>query len=349
MAFTVTVKSSGQTNGQTFEVEKNESILDAGLRQKIPFPYGCRGGGCGACKGKVVSGNYEYENRPGGLRAEDEAAGYALFCQAIPTSDLVLEANLISPEADIPIRKYGSKLLKINKLASDVMQLRLRLPDSQRLQFLPGQYIDIVLNDGKRRSFSLARAPHDNGLLELHVRRVEDGFYTNYVFETLEEKAIMRIEGPFGTFTVDTESDNPLIMIAGGTGFAPVKSILEHLFAENNSRDIVFYWGARHKESLYMNELVEKWVEKYPNFSYVPVLSEALDEDQWQGRSGFVHDAVSSDINDFSRYDIYACGPPLMIDAAKAEFDKKGLVAGQFYSDAFTFTEEDGSKKTADC
>ncbi len=340
MSHKVTIEPSGHE----FVVETGENILDAALRQGFAFPYGCRGGACGSCKGKVVEGEVAYPGGelPMGLSEVDASVGMALFCRAEPVSDLVLEMREISAAKDIPVKILPCRVQKMERLAADVMRLYLKLPMTERLQFLAGQYLDILLGDGRRRSFSLANAPHDDALLELHIRRIENGHFTNFVFEEMQEKALLRMEGPLGSFFFREESDRPIVMMAGGTGFAPLKGMLEHAFSEGVKRPIHLYWGARDRASLYLAELPEQWAAEHDNFTFVPVLSEPAAEDAWQGRTGLVHEAVLQDFADLSGFDVYASGPPAMVDAGRREFGARGMEETHFYSDAFTFAEDSG-------
>jgi len=332
MSYKVTVLPSNRV----FEVGENEYILDAALQAGLAFPYGCRGGACGACIGKIVRGEHYYEEPPIGLCEDDTAQQLALFCKAKPKSDLEIEVKQVTSANEITVKTLPCRVVEMDKLAPDVMRLKLKLPTNERLQFLPGQYIDILLRDGRKRSFSLAIPPHDDELLELHIRRVDNGFYTKTIFEEMKVKTLLRIEGPHGSFTVDEESNRPIIFIGGGTGFAPIKSILEHLFAENTEQEFIFYWGARNEELLYLHELVGEWQNKHDNFKYIPVLSDVSSESKWQGRTGLVHKAVTQDFSDLSSHDIYACGPPPMIEAVNDEFLNYGMDKNRFFSDAFT-------------
>ncbi len=338
----MTYKITVQPSGHQFENEEDETILDAALRQGFAFAYGCRAGSCGACKGKVLEGNFHYDGdqEPLALSEYDKKNNACIFCQAIPDTDLTLEVKEISAAKDIVVKTLPTRVVKMEKLAPDVMRLYLKLPMIERMQFLAGQYLDILLKDGRRRSFSIANAPHDDEFLELHIRKIEGGMFTSFVFDEMQEKALLRIEGPLGTFFYREESDKPLIFMAGGTGFAPIKGILEHVFAEKIKRPIYFYWGARDKTSLYLSELVQSWESQYSNFNYIPVLSEPKADDNWQGRTGWVHQAVADDFADLSPYQIYASGPPEMIDAAQSAFASQGLDMDNYFFDAFTFSEE---------
>ena len=332
MSFNVSVEPSGHQ----FSVAEGETILDAALRHGLAFPYGCRNGGCGACKGKVVSGQVTYEGgRPASLSETEEAIGQVVLCQARPLEDLVLEVHEVDQAEEVPIRKYPAKVVKMERLAEDVMRLFLKLPDSERMQFLAGQYLDVILKDGRRRSFSMANAPHQDEFIELHIRHVEGGEFTTHVFEQMQERDILHIEGPFGQFQLLEDSPRPLLFVAGGTGFAPIKSIIEHTLQEGDQRPIKFYWGTRTQADQYLHELAEAWQEQ-GQVSYVPVISEASTAAAGV-RTGFVHQAVVEDIPDLSGYDVYVSGPPVMVEAAKKAFAEHGLPEAQFFSDSFEF------------
>lgn len=333
MSYQVTI----QPSGHQFTVEDGETVLAAALRENFALPYGCRNGACGACKGKVLAGEVDYgAHQPTTLTPEDKAKGLALFCTARPRTDLVIEVQEVGAAKDIPIRTLPCRIEKMAKLADDVMALWLKLPSGERMQFLPGQYINFLLKDGKVRSFSLANTPEDDALLELHIRHVPGGHFTDQVFGTMKAKDIMRIKGPLGSFFL-RESDKPALFLAGGTGFAPIKSILEHAFHRGDARQMVLYWGARTLADLYMPELPGLWQQGHDNFSFVPVLSQPKDTDNWPGRTGHVHQAVLADIADLSGWQVYACGAPAMVEAAKKDFMARGLPEDEFYSDAFSF------------
>lgn len=329
-----------QPSGRQFAAESDETILDAALRHGLTMPYGCKDGACGACKGKVLSGNVDHGKAQAyALKEDEKAAGMALFCCAKAESDLTLECRQLASASDIPVKTLPSRIEKLEKLAPDVIEMHLRLPASERLQFLAGQYIDILLKDGKRRSFSLANAPHDDAVLQLHIRYVPGGLFTEQVFSSMKVRDILRFNGPHGSFYLREESTKPMIMLAGGTGFAPLKAIVEHAIAEECTRPIHIYWGAKAKVDLYQNALPEQWAATHPNIRYVPVLSEPGADDAWQGRTGLVHQAVMADFPDLSGHQVYACGAPVMIDAAKRDFTSScGLPEEEFFADAFTFS-----------
>jgi len=313
-------------------------VLEAALRQGIGLPYGCRNGACGACKGVLRSGELEYgEYQERALHDNERAAGKALTCCTKPLTDIVFEVRELSGAKDLAIRTLPARVEKVEKPAEDVAVLKLKLPAGERLQFLAGQYIDILMKDGKRRSFSMANAPHDDALLQLHVRKTPGGSFSRYVFEEMKERAIIRFEGPLGTFYLREDSDKPMIFVAGGTGFAPIKAQIEHMLHHGTDRQMVLYWGARSLRDLYMPDLPIQWQQANPNFTYIPVLSDPLPEDAWQGRTGFVHQAVLDDFASLSGYQVYACGAPGMTDIAKETFvGDRGLPEDEFYCDAFT-------------
>lgn len=341
MTYTITIEPSGHN----FEVDDEESILEAALRQGFTLPYGCRNGACGSCKGKVVSGTIDYGvYQPGALSEEEKSAGMALFCVGRPLSDMTLEIREIGAARDIQIKTLPCRVQALDRLAHDVMRLRLKLPANERLQFLAGQYIDILLKDGKRRSFSLANAPHDDAFLELHIRHTPGGHFTEHVFNEMKEKAILRFQGPLGTFFLREESDKPILFIAGGTGFAPIKGMLEHAFHTGIDREMTLYWGTRALRDLYMPELPSAWQAAHENFRFIPVLSQPQAEDQWTGRTGRVPEAVLNDFEDLSGYQVYACGTPAMVEAAREKFIARGLPRDEFYADAFTFAVDSQPK-----
>jgi CDP-4-dehydro-6-deoxyglucose reductase len=327
-----------EPSGHTFTVAPGETILEAALRQGIGLPYGCRNGACGACKGVLKSGMLEYgEYQERALHPHEKAAGKALTCCTRPLTDIVFEVREVSGAKDLVIRTMPARVEKVDRPAEDVAVLSLKLPAGERLQFLAGQYIDILLKDGKRRSFSMANAPHDDRFLQLHVRKSPNGAFSSFVFEQMKERAILRFEGPLGTFYLREDSDKPILFVAGGTGFAPIKAMIEHCFHAGIDREMVLYWGARSLKDLYMGALPGRWQQEHPNFTYIPVLSDPLPEDGWSGRTGLVHQAVLDDFADLSGYEVYACGAAGMTDLARKTFvEERGLPEDEFYCDAFT-------------
>lgn len=336
MTYNITIQASGHT----FTANENEFILDAALRQGVSLPYGCRTGSCGTCLGKVLSGEISYpDGLPLTVMEHEHKEGKAVFCVSVAKSDLVLDIKEVSSTNNIDIKILPAKVASLRKLSSDVMEMTLKLPESERLAFHAGQYIEIILRDNSRRAFSIANSPSNDEVLELHIRHVEGGKFTDQVFNQMAEKTLLRFEGPFGDFYIRDNSNRPLILMAGGTGFAPIKAMLEQLIETGDTRPVSLYWGVRTKADLYRHDLAEKWAFQHQHINYIPVLSENNDEN-WQGRTGFVHDAVLQDMTNLSAYDVYMAGPPVMIDASVDAFTAQGLPKKQLFSDSFVFAEQ---------
>lgn len=331
-----------EPSGRTFTVIPGETVLEAAIRQGVGLPYGCRNGACGACKGALKSGSLAYgDHQERAITEAEKAAGKALTCCTKPLTDIVLEIRELAGLKDLAIRTLPARVEKIEKPAEDVAILYLKLPASERLQFLAGQYIDILLKDGRRRSFSIANAPETDECLELHVRRVPGGHFTTHVFETMKERDLLRLEGPHGGFHLREDGAKPVILLAGGTGFAPVKAMVEHAFHRQSLRPMTLYWGARDRAGLYLHELAEGWAAGRAGFDYVPVLSEPAAGDGWPGRTGLVHRAVMADFPDLSGHRVYACGAPAMIEAARSDLiGGCGLKEEDFFADSFTFATD---------
>jgi CDP-4-dehydro-6-deoxyglucose reductase len=328
-----------QPSGQHFEVEEDESILSAALRNGHILPYGCRNGACGSCKGKLIEGRVDYGvYQKKALPDVEREHGKALFCQARPLGDVVIEARAVGAAKDIQVKTLPCRVQGLERLADDVMVISLKLPANERLQFLAGQYIEFLLKDGSRRSFSMANAPHDDEFIRLHVRRVAGGQFTDHVFGKMKERDILRFEGPLGTFFLREESEKPIVFVASGTGFAPIKAIIDYAFNKGVARPMTLYWGGRRPKDLYLNDLPLKWAAEHStHFKYVPVISDALAEDRWGGRTGFVHRAVMEDFPDLSGHEVYACGVPIMVDSAKSDFTAHcRLPEEQFFADSFS-------------
>jgi len=338
MTFEITIKPSDHS----FACEEDETVLAAAMRNDLMLPYGCRNGACGTCKGRILAGDVDYGAHQASTLTEDEKrAGLALFCCARPRTDLTIEVREVRRAGDIQIKRLPCRIESIEKAAPDVAIVRFKLPANERLQFLAGQYIDFLLKDGKRRSFSLATPPHDDSLLELHVRHIPGGFFSDALFTQYKGREILRFEGPLGAFYLREESDKPIVFVAGGTGFAPIKAMIEHALHHGIDREMVLYWGVRSLPDLYLPNLPGRWQSEHRNFTFIPVLSEPRAEDAWPGRTGFVHQAVMADFPDLSGYQVYACGAPAMIDAARHDFTQQcGLPATEFYADSFTYAAE---------
>jgi CDP-4-dehydro-6-deoxyglucose reductase len=334
MTFQITIHPSGHT----FTARQNEPVLDAALRQGIILPYGCRNGACGSCLGAVLSGTVRYPgDPPPALAAVPDAEGKALFCQARAASDLVIGTHEVEAVQDIEIRTMPCRVARLEQLAPDVVRIYLKVPAAQRLQFLAGQYVNILLKGHAPRAFSIANAPHDDEFIELHIRYVEGGYFTDQVFHQLHEKAMLRLQGPLGTFFLREDSDRPALLVGGGTGFAPLKGMLEHAFEIGLRQPLHLFWGVRGRRDLYLDDLPRHWTQVHSNFRYTPVLSEPGPEDAWAGETGLVTDAVVKRYPDLATFDIYASGPPVMVQAGHRLFLGHGLDESRFFSDSFEY------------
>ncbi len=347
MSFQITVEPSGRT----FSADSSETLLAAGIRQGIGLPYGCKDGACGSCKCKKISGTVVHrEHQAKALSADEEAQGLILTCCSTAQSDLVLESRQVTEAGSFPIKKMPVRVVSLEKKSHDVMSIIMQLPATDVMQFHAGQYVEFLLRDGSRRSYSMGNAPHTLDpaapKVELHIRHMPGGKFTDVVFSTMKEKDILRIEGPYGSFYLREDSQAPMILLASGTGFAPIKALIEHMLHKGITRPATLYWGGRRPSDLYMNDWVEEHVKAMPNLTYVPVVSDALAEDAWLGRTGFVHQAVLQDHPDLSGFQVYACGAPIVVDSARSDYlGKAGLPEEAFFADSFT-TEADKAKES---
>lgn len=337
MTFTATV----QPSGTSFQVDRDEPILAAAIRQGIGLPYGCKDGACGSCKcrlleGRVIHGAHQAK----ALSDAEEEAGFVLTCCAAPQTDVVLEARTVAGAGEFPVRKMPCRVNRIERPAGDVAVLHLQLPANDRLRYHAGQYVEFVLRDGSRRSYSMANAPHTQEQqpgIELHIRHMPGGKFTDHVFGAMKEKEILRLEGPFGSFFLREDSARPMVLLASGTGFAPIKAIVEHLRFTDSERPAVVYWGCRSRADLYLHDWMLQAANELPWLSYVPVLSEPKPDDGWTGRTGFVHQVLMTDLPDLSGHQVYACGAPVMVESAQRDLVARcGLPAEEFYADSFT-------------
>ncbi|MEJ2610242.1 MAG: CDP-6-deoxy-delta-3,4-glucoseen reductase [Candidatus Thiodiazotropha sp.] len=331
----MTYKIQVEPSGHEFSVKNDETILDAAIRQGINLPYGCRNGFCGDCRANLTAGEVNYPNGQPAVMSDLPGTGVCYTCQATAASDVALEVMECEQSQDIQIRIMPCKVDRIERLNEDVIRLFLKLPEGERLQFLAGQYLNFLLQDGSKRAFSIANAPHDDDFIELHIRHVTGGTFTDFLFNGMKEKTILRIEAPLGSYYLRETSQKPIILMGGGTGFAPLKGIIEHAFKIGVGRPMHLYWGVRSHADLYLPELPQKWVAQYPHFSYTPVLSNP--DEEWQGARGWVHEAVVADYPDLSEYEVYMSGPPPMIQAGKAAFLAHGLAVEELYSDSFEY------------
>jgi len=336
-----------EPHGRTLKVPEHQPILEAALAAGLNLPHSCKSGHCGSCRARVIAGEIRYPHgRPLGLTREEEQAGNVLLCQARPASTLTVAARLIASVAEVEIKTLPCRIARVTPLAPDVMQVFLRLPAVERLPFQAGQYLDVLLDNGRRRSFSIASPPHDSALIELHVRRVAGGGFTERLFggatETVPALApgsLLRIEGPIGQFTY-RDGAGPVLMIAGGTGFAPLKSMLRHALENGSRRPIELYWGARAQQDLYEEAQVLEWVARYPQLKFTAVLSEASHAQGAHQRLGWVHEAVLREQGRLGDFEVYAAGPPAMIEALRASLPGQGLPPERLYFDSFDYAPD---------
>lgn len=331
-----------QTSGKSFKVHANETILDAALRSGIILAYGCKNGACGSCKGKVLSGEVNMgPHNTSTLTPEEALRKTALLCCAFPISDCTISAREIET-GSIPIKKMPCRIAELTQATPDVMVMKLQLPSTERFQYQAGQYIEFLLKGNKRRAYSIATPPHQEGFIELHLRHMPGGLFTDQVFGVdpllaVKVKDILRFEGPMGSFFLREASTKPMIFLASGTGFAPIQAIIEHTLHEKITRPIYLYWGGRRPVDLYLHEKCLSWANEFEHIQYIPVISNASEEDQWEGRTGFVHHAVMEDFPDMSNFQVYACGAPIVVQSAERDFvEQCHLPDDEFYADSFT-------------
>ena len=337
MAFQIVV----QPSGRSFTVEGDETLLSAGIRQGLNMPYGCKDGACGSCKCKKISGEVQlgtYQTKA--LSDKERAQGLVLTCCATALSDVVLESKQVTSADAFPMKKMPVRVASMEKVSSDVMRIFLQLPATELMQYHAGQYVEFLLRDGSRRAYSMANAPHtlaaDAPKVELHIRHMPGGKFTDHVFGAMKEKDIQRVEGPQGSFYLREESAMPIVLLASGTGFAPIKALIEHMQHKGITRPTRLYWGGRRPSDLYLNDWVLAQLPLMPHLQYIPVVSDALPEDAWSGRTGFVHMAVLQDTPSLAAYQVYACGAPIVVDSAKRDYVASGLPEDDFFADSFT-------------
>ena len=337
----MTFKVSVQPAGLSFDVARDEAILPAAIRAGVGLPYGCRDGACGSCKSRLVEGRVIHgAHQAKALSAAEEEAGWILTCCATPQTDCVVQARTVAGAGEYPPIKMPARVASLARATPDVVVMTLQLPATVAFKYRAGQYVEFILRDGARRSYSMATAPEQLGsppVVELHLRHMPGGKFTDHVFGAMKEKDILRVEGPFGSFFLRDDTAKPIVLLASGTGFAPIKALIEHLRATGNTRPAVLYWGCRHKADLYQHDWALAAAAALPKLRYVPVLSEAKAADDWRGRCGFVHEAVMADWPDLSRHEVYACGAPVMVDAARRDFVAHcALPPEAFFADSFT-------------
>jgi CDP-4-dehydro-6-deoxyglucose reductase len=342
-----------EPHGRNIRVGSGQPVLEAALAAGLNLPHSCKSGHCSSCRARLRAGEVGYPSgRPPGITASEEQSGLVLLCQARPLTDLVLEARLIASVNEVEIKTLPCRIERLHLLAPDVMQVWLRLPAVETLPFLPGQYLDILLEGGRRRSFSIASPPHDSELIELHARRAPGGRFTGRLFDEMGAGGLLRIEGPVGQFTYSS-GNTPILMVAGGTGFAPLKSMLRHVLengsAVDRERDIHLYWGARRVPDIYEEALVLEWTRRHRRLRFTAVLSETSDSgNEPHRRTGLVHEAVLADHEDLSAFEVYAAGPPAMIEAIRAIFPRRGLATQRLHFDSFDYAPDAAPRPTSD-
>lgn len=336
MASTVTLQNSGKR----FDVAPGETVLEAAQRAGLALSYSCLAGVCGSCKATLIQGECDYpRNPPTALSAAERARDAVLLCQAVPRSDLLIAAREVASVEDLPRRVLEVRVLDKTALAPDVMRLRLQ-SIAAPLRWLPGQYVDVLLEGGKRRAFSIAAAPHIGDTLELHVRHVAGGGFTSFVFDAMRVGDTLRIEGPLGTFVPREDSERPMLFVAGGAGFAPVKALIEHFLHLSTRRAMQLYWGVRSAADLYLQGLPQQWQRDAHDFAWQPVLSDPHIAKAAGLRAGLVHEAVLADHPDLSAFDVYMSGPPAMIDAGRRAFVDAALPEDRLYYDSFDYAPD---------
>lgn len=324
-------------SGEHYEVEADESLLEGALRAGLNLPHSCKGGRCGSCRARLLRGEVHYpRGRPIALTDAEERAGDVLLCQARARTPVAVEIRQIREVADVQVKSLPARVQRMRLLAPNVMGLWLRLPAIEPLHWLPGQYIDIMLSGGRRRSFSLANPPHDGGLLELHVRRTGRGEFTRQVFESMTEGTLLRIEGPLGQFVL-REGTGPILLVGGGTGYAPLKAILRHAVETGVDRPVTLVWGARTRDDLYEDAWLARLAGDQSRFSYVPVLSEETAEGYV---TGLVHEVLASRLPALAGHDVYIAGPPPMVEAVRAEVARLGADPTRVFFDSFEYAPD---------
>lgn len=336
-AFQITVEPSGRQ----FTAPEDSTILAAAITAGVGLPYGCKDGACGSCKCKKLSGEVTHDSHSEhALTPAELQAGYVLTCRATAHSDVVLESRQVTTVDTFPIKKMPVRVGALEKLSEDVMRVQLQLPANNVFKYFAGQYLEFILRDGSRRAYSMATAPHVQESapgIELHIRHMPGGVFTDHVFGAMKEKEILRAEGPFGSFFLREDSDKPLVFLASGTGFAPIKGLLTHMQHLGTQRPVSVYWGGRRPADLYEHAWMQALAQTMPQLRYIPVVSDALPEDSWTGRSGYVHQAVLDDFADLSGHEVYACGAPIVVDSARSSYTTlRGLPEEAFFADAFT-------------
>lgn len=322
--------------GREIPVRPGRPLLEAALAAGLNLPHGCRGGNCGACAARLLRGDCHYpDGEPLGLSAHQQQEGWILLCRAHARSDLEVEVGTATPASEITVKRLPARIGRCERVSHDVMRVELRLPLAESFDFQAGQYLDVLLPGGRRRSFSIASPPGSAPLLELHVRRVPGGEFTEQIFTRPAQGRLLDIQGPLGQFCY-RETAAPMLLVGGGTGLAPLESMLRHVIGRGLSRRMHLYWGCRTREDVYADDRLRQLAEQGLLAGYVSVLSEA--PPGWQGERGWVHEAVLRHHPDLAPFDVYAAGPPAMIDAIRREFPAQG--ARHLWFDSFDYAPD---------
>jgi CDP-4-dehydro-6-deoxyglucose reductase len=344
------VRISLSTSHRNFSAAPDRPVLDAALDAGINLPHSCKSGNCGACRARLLQGEVDYPNgKPLGMSESQAAEGLILLCQAHARTDLSLETFEVSAADLAVVKRLPCRIERAERWSHDVMSLYLRLPAAERFEFKPGQYIDILLPGGRRRSFSIASPPHDSRLLELHVRRAPGGEFTERLFAGEVSNALLTIEGPLGHFVyrpptrLSSGEDAPMLLVGGGTGLAPLMSMLRHVIENGLRREMWLYWGVRSERDLYAHDALEQMARRCADVRYLPVLSEP--SPQWKGRRGMVHESILGDTLQLDRYDVYASGPPGMIEAVRSEFGRRGVADARLSFDSFDYAPDSRARQ----
>ena len=324
-----------QPVGLAFEISTEQTLLEAALADGMMLRHSCREGTCGSCKGKVLAGQVDHADSDLAVLTQAERDdGYALFCRAKACSDLQIHAPEVSELKGISIQKTAARVSSVNRVSHDVTIVRLQLPPTLSFNYFPGQYAEVILKDGSRRSYSMATTPNEDNQLEWHIRNT-GGVFSQFAYQDLKERALLRLEGPYGTFYL-RDTAKPMVFVASGTGFAPIQALLLQLADQANTRPVALYWGGRQLQDLYLHQWVVDFAIEHSWLTYIPVLSDLNSDDNWQGATGFVHHQVLADFQSLSGYEVYACGNPLMVDSARDDFiNQRGLNSEDFFADAF--------------
>lgn len=317
-------------------VPEGGTVLDAALRAGAPFPHGCRSGRCGSCKSELLSGEVEMlQHSPFALTEAERASGQILACRAVPKTDVTV-AWLDDEFIEKPAIRQKAQVIARDRMTHDILRLRLALEAPEKFRFAAGQYLNLTMADAPMRSYSMANRP-DEAIVELHIRQVPEGRTSTAIHRDLAVGDQVEIEGPCGSAYLRDAHDGPIIALAGGSGLAPIKSIVETALHAGMAQPVWLYFGVRKEEDLYLVDHFEGLARQFANLTFVPVLSQA---EATPHRTGFVTDALAFDHHSLTGARAYVAGPPGMVDAAHAVLAERGVTAANIHADVF-FTPED--------